>query len=322
MSAFLLRAALAVVCTMGPAVSSAAYPEKPIRLIAPFATGGNTDITARLVAQGLSERLGRSVVVENRGGAGGRIGTALAAQAAPDGYTLLMGSNGPLAINPGFIANLAYDPVKDFAYTTLVSSVPVVLSLHPSVPVRSVPDLIALAKTRPGRLTMGSAGVGSNTHLTGELFQLLTATKFVHVPFKGSGQSMIDLLGGQVDFMFDQLSSSLPMFKAGKLRVIGVATLQRSAMLPDVPTIHEAGVRDFEASTYTGVMLPAATPRDIVMTVYQALTLWLDQPVTRESFAKIGADVIKCTPEEAARRIRDDIAKWTKVRIATNLKLD
>ena len=317
-----LCAGLLAACAAGAATAAAAYPEKPLRMIAPFATGGNTDITARLVAQGLSERLGRPVVVENRGGAGGRIGTALAAQAAPDGYTLLLGSNGPLAINPGFISNLPYDPLRDFAYTSLVSSVALVLSAHPSVPARSVRELITLAKSRPGQLTMGSAGVGSNTHLTGELFQMVTATKFVHVPFKGSGQALIDLLGGQVDFMFDQLSSSLPMIKGGKLRALGMATMQRSPMLPEVPTINESGVRDFEGSTYTGVMLPAATPREIVMTIYDALTQWLDQPSTRESFAKLGTEVIKSTPEEAAQRIRNDIIKWTKVRIATNIKLD
>ena len=302
--------------------AAAAYPEKPIRMIAPFAPGGNTDITARIVAQGLAERLGQSVVVENRGGAGGRIGTAAAAKAAPDGYTLLMGSNGPLTINPGFVSNLPYDPLRDFSYVSLVSIVPLVLSVHPSVPAQSVKEFIALVKARPARLTMGSAGTGSNTHLTGELFQLVTGTKIVHVPFKGNGQALIDLMGGQVDFMFDQLSSSLPFIKGGKLRALGVATLQRSVQLPDTPTIDESGVRGFEASTYAGVALPAGPAKDVATKIYQALTHWLDQPATRESIAKLGAEVIKTTPEETLNRIRDDIAKWKKVSRATNITIE
>ncbi len=314
--------ALATVSLLGNAGAWAAYPDKPIRIIVPFAPGGNIDITARIVAPGLTERLGQPVVVENRGGAGSRIGTEMAAKAAPDGYTLLLGSSGSLTINPVFSPKVSFDPLRDFAYTSLVSIVPMVLSVHPSVPARSVKEFIALAKARPGRLTMGSAGIGSNTHFTGELFQLVTATQFVHVPFKGSGQALIDLMGGQVDLIFDQLSSSAPLIMSGKLRPLAVTTLKRSGLLPEVPTIDESGVRGFEASTYTGIMLPAATPKDVVMKVYDALTHWLDQPATRESFARLGAELIKSTPEETVRRIRDDIAKWTKVRKATNITLE
>jgi len=322
MIARLMRAALTAACVLGSAGAWAAYPEKPIRIIVPFAPGGNIDITARIVAPGLTERLGQPVIVENRSGAGSRIGTEMAAKAAPDGYTLLLGSSGSLTINPVFSPNVGYDPLRDFAYTSLVSIVPLALSVHPSVPARSVKEFIALAKARPGRLTMGSAGVGSNTHFTGELFQLVTATRFVHVPFKGSGQALIDLMGGQVDLIFDQLSSSTPLIKSGKLRPLGVTTLKRSLLLPEVPTIDESGVRGFESSTYTGIMLPAATPRDVVMKVYEALTRWLDQPATRESFARLGAELIKTTPEETVRRVKDDLAKWTKVRKATNITLE
>ncbi|MEK7835930.1 MAG: tripartite tricarboxylate transporter substrate binding protein [Pseudomonadota bacterium] len=299
----------------------AAYPEKPIRIIVPYAPGGNIDVNARIVAPALTERLGQSVVVENRGGAGSRIGTEMAAKAAPDGYTLLLGSSGSLTINPVFSPNATIDPLRDFAYTSLVSNVPMVLSVHPSVPARSVKEFIALAKARPGRLTMGSAGVGSNTHFTGELFQLETATKLVHVPYKGTGPALIELMGGQVDLIFDQLSTSISHIKSGRLRPLGVTTLKRSFLLPEVPTLDESGVRGFEASSYTGIMLPSATPKDIVMKIYEALTDWLDQPAARESFARLGADVIKTTPEEAARRIRDDVAKWTKVREATGISL-
>lgn len=322
MSIVSLRAALTAVCLLGSVEVSAVYPEKPIRMIAPFAPGGNTDITARIVAQGLTARLGQSVIVENRGGAGGRTGTAMAAKAASDGYTLLLGSNGPLTINPVFSTNVGYDPLRDFAYTSLISIVPLVLSVHPSVPARSLNEFISLAKARPGRLTMGSAGVGSNTHLTGESFQLVTGTKFVHVPFRGSAQALIDVMSGQVDFFFDQLSSSLPLIKTGKLRLLGVASSQRSSMFPDAPTIDESGIRGFEGSTYTVVLLPVATPEDVVMKIYAALTHWLDQPTTKESIVNLGAEVIKSTPEEAIRRIRHDIAKWNKVKQATNIKLD
>lgn len=322
MSIFSLRVVLAAVYLLGSVNASAAYPEKPIRIIAPFAPGGNTDITARIVAQGLTARLGQSVIVENYGGAGGRIGTAMAAKAASDGYTLLLGSNGPLTINPVFSTNVGYDPLRDFSYTSLISIVPLVLSVHPSVPARSLNEFISLAKVRPGRLTMGSAGVGSNTHLTGESFQLVTGTKFVHVPFRGSAQALIDVMGGQVDFFFDQLSSSLPLIKTGKLRPLGVASSQRSSMFPDVPTIDESGIRGFEGSTYTVVVLPIATPEDVVMKIYAALTHWLDQPTTKESIANLGAEAIKSTREEAIRRIRHDIDKWNKVKQATNIKLD
>ena len=317
----LIGAALATVCLLGNAGAWAAYPEKPIRIIVPYAPGGNIDVNARIVAPALTERLGQPVVVENRGGAGSRIGTEMAAKAAPDGYTLLLGSSGSLTINPVFSPNATIDPLRDFAYTSLISNVPMVLSVHPSVPARSVKEFIALAKSRPERLTMGSAGVGSNTHFTGELFQLETAIKLVHVPYKGTGPALIELMGGQVDLIFDQLSTSISLIRSGKLRPLGVTTLKRSFLLPAVPTIDESGVRGFEASSYTGIMLPSATPKDIVMKIYEALTNWLDQPAARESFARLGADVIKTTPEEAARRIRDDVAKWTKVREATGITL-
>ena len=321
MNARLMHAALATVCVLVTASAWAAYPEKPIRIIVPYAPGGNIDVNARIVAPGLSERLGQPVVVENRGGAGSRIGTEMAAKAAPDGYTLLLGSSGSLTINPVFSPNATIDPLRDFSYTSLISNVPMVLSVHPSVPARSVKEFIALAKARPERLTMGSAGVGSNTHFTGELFQLETAIKLVHVPYKGTGPALIELMGGQVDLIFDQLSTSISFIKSGRLRPLGVTTLKRSFLLPAVPTIDESGVRGFEASSYTGVMLPSATPKDIVMKIYEALLHTLDQPATRESFARLGADVIKTTPEEAARRIRDDVAKWTKVREATGISL-
>lgn len=300
----------------------AAYPDRLIRLIAPFAPGGNIDITARTVAPGLTEQLGQSVVVENRGGAGGRIGTEMVAKSAPDGYTLLLGSSGSLTVNPAFTAVPSYDPLKDFAPTSLVSIVPLLLVVHPSLPVYTAKEFIALAKAKPGMVMMASAGTGSNTHLTGELFQVITGVKLTHIPYKGSGPALVDLMGGQTHCIFDQVSTSVPHVSAGKLRALAVAASKRSPLMTDVLTMEEAGVRGFEASTYTGVFLPSATPKDIVNRVYVALLKVLDQKATRDAFNRLGAEVIKSTPEELTRRLTADLAKWKKVQQQTGIKLD
>jgi tripartite-type tricarboxylate transporter receptor subunit TctC len=305
-----------------PRFAHAQYPDKPIRLVVPFAPGGNIDITARTIAPGLQEVLGQPIAVDNRGGAGGRLGAELVARAAPDGYTLLMGSNGVLTIAPGCTANVRYDTMRDFVPTSTVSIVPLVLNVHPALPVRTVRELVALARARPGQITMASAGSGSNNHLAGERFQLQAAVRFVHVPYKGSGPALTDLMGGHVDIMFDQLSSSAPFIKTGKLRPIGVTTRERSSLLPDVPTIHEAGYPGFEAATYTGVMLPAAAPRAIVQEVYGALVKVLDRPATRESFARLGADVIRSTPEEFSKRLAVELVQWAEVCKRANIRID
>ncbi len=318
----LFRLLCAVLLPLVAGTALAAYPERPIRLIAPFAPGGNIDITARTIAPGLTEQLGQSVVVENRGGAGGRIGTEVAAKSAPDGYTMLLGSSGSLTVNPAFSATQSYDPLKDFAPTSMVSIVPLLLVVHPSLPVTSAREFIALAKSKPGSVMMASAGTGSNTHLTGELFQVIVGVKLTHVPYKGSGPALIDLMGGQTHCIFDQVSTSAPYVHAGKLRAIAVAATKRSPLLADVPTMEESGVRGFEASTYTGVFLPSATPRDIVNRVYAALLKVLDQPATRDAFNRLGAEVIKSTPEELTRRLGSDLAKWKKVQQQTGIKLD
>lgn len=302
-------------------LAHAAYPERPIRIIVPFAPGGNIDITARTIAPGLTEYLGQPVVVDNRGGAGGKQGTEIAAKAAPDGYTLLLGSSGALTMSPAFY-KVGYDPLKDFATTSLVSIVPLVLDVHPSMPVYSVKELIAFARKRNGTLTMASAGPGSTTHLSGELFQLNTGIKFVHIPYKGSGQALIDVISGQVDLIFDQLSSSTPLIKSGKLRPLAIATSRRSPSIPSVPTMAEAGVTGFEASTYTGVVLQASVPREIVQKVYDALLKTLAMPATRDSFERLGAEVISSTPEEFSRRLARDFAQWQRVREKTNIQLE
>ena len=303
-------------------VAHAAYPDRPIRLIAPFAPGGNIDITARTISPGLTEQLGQSVIVENRGGAGGRIGTEVVAKSAPDGYTMLLGSSGSLTVNPAFATTPSYDPIKDFAPTSLVSIVPLVLVTHPSLPVTSAKEFIALAKAKPGTVMMASAGTGSNTHLTGELFQVITGAKLTHVPYKGSGPALIDLMGGQTHCIFDQVSTSAPHVSVGKLRAIAITAVKRSPLMASVPTMDESGVRGFEAATYTGVFLPAATPKDIVHRVYTALLKVLDQPAMRDAFTRLGADVIKSTPEELTKRMVTDLAKWKKVQQQTGIKLD
>jgi len=317
----LSRLACAAICCVALG-AVAAYPERPIRIIVAFAPGGNIDLNARTVAPGLTAELGQPVVVENRGGAGSRIGTEYAAKAAPDGYTMLLGASGSITINPVFGTNVAYDPIRDFAPTSTISLVPIALVVHPSLPARTAKEFVVLAKARPGQLLMASAGAGSNTHLTGELFQVVTGVKFTHVPYKGGGPALIDLMAGQTQLMFDQVTTSTPHVKAGKLRAIAVAFPKRSPVLPEVPTMIESGVNGFEAATITGIFLPAATPKEIVSRVYTALIKVLDQPATRDAFIRLGAEVIKSTPEELGRRVRDDFARWKRVQQQTGIRID
>jgi tripartite-type tricarboxylate transporter receptor subunit TctC len=316
--------ALATITAAAPlhAAQGDNYPSKPVRIIVAFAPGGNIDITARTIAPSLSELLGQPVIVDNRGGAGGRIGATLAAKAPPDGYTMLLGASGTLAVQPAFHDDLEYQPFRDFVFTSLISIVPGALVVHPSVPARSVKDIIALAKAKPGSLLMGSAGVGSNVHLTGELFQSMARSKFTHVPFKGSGAALVDLVGGQVHLMFDQISSGAHHIKAGKLRAIAVTTLQRSKFLPDVPTIDESGVRGFESSTYTTLAIPAATPKEAVQKLRDGVVSVVAQPKVRESFEKLGAEVVKSTPDDFVQRLKADYAKWVRIRKETGIKVE
>jgi tripartite-type tricarboxylate transporter receptor subunit TctC len=303
-------------------IASAAYPERAIRIIVPYAPGGNIDITARTIAPGLTEALGQQVVIDNRGGAGGTLGSEIAAKSAPDGYTLLLGSSGTLSTAPPLYPRLGYDPVRDFATTSLVSNVALVLEVHPSIPARSVKEFIALAKSRPGKITMGTSGAGTTNHLSGELFQSATGTKLIHVPYKGSGPGLVDLMGGQIDTFFDQLSASIGFIQAGKLRALAVTTAKRAAAMPDLPTLAESGLPGFDASTWTGIVLPMATPHDVVMKLHAALIKTLRAKATRDGFARLGAETLESTPEEFSRFMRDDLAKWTKVVREAGIKLE
>lgn len=302
--------------------SAQTYPSKPIRIVVPFAAGGGVDFTARIVGQKLGTALGQPVVADNRTGASGAIGTEIVAKAPPDGYTLLLGSAGPLAILPGISARLPFDPVASFAPITQVSSMPFVLVVHPSLPVKSVQDLIALARARPGQLNFGSPGSGSTTHLAGELLKALAKIDIVHVPYKGVAPALADLLAGQMQLMSGDLSSVMPQVKAGRLRALAVTGVKRSALAPDLPTIAEAGVPGYEASGWFGVLAPAATPGEIVSRLNAVIVKGIMDADTRERLGALGGDVVGSTPAEFAARLRDDLAKWGQLIKAIGLKPD
>lgn len=315
-------AASAVTVHAAQADTAGAYPTKPIRIVVAFAPGGNIDITARTIAPGLSEALGQPVVVDNRGGAGGRIGSTLVAKSAPDGYTVLLGAAGTLAVQPAFHDQIEYQPLRDFVFTSMISLVPSAIVVHPALPVRNTRELIALAKSRPAALLMASAGTGSNVHLMGELFQSMAQVKFTHVPYKGAGAALVDMIAGQVHLMFDQVSASGPFIKSGRLRAIAVTTSQRSKFLPDVPTIHESGLPGYESYTYTTLAIPAATPKEAVQKLRDAVTSVVAQPKIRESFERLGAEVMPSTPEDLARRVKQDYDKWVRIRKETGIQIN
>ena len=298
------------------------YPVKPVRLIVPFAAGGNVDITARQIAPGLSELLGQNFIVDNRVGAGGVIGAEAVAKAAPDGYTLMMGSNSTVSVAPSLYPKLAYHPVRDFAPVSLVATTPFVLVVHPSVPARSVKELIALAKTKSGRLAMASGGTGSSNHLVGELFQSLTGAKFTHVPYKGAGPAGVDLMAGQVDLLFDQLSSSVGPLKSGRIRALAVTSAARTAIFPDIPTMKEAGVADFEVTNITGVLAPAGTSAEIITRLNAAISKVLGSASVKERFAGLALEPSTSTPDQFSAYIKEDFARWTKVVKDASIKVD
>jgi tripartite-type tricarboxylate transporter receptor subunit TctC len=314
--------ALAALASIAMPAHAQTYPAKPVRLVVPFPAGGTTDILARAAAQRLSETLGQQVIVDNRPGAGGNIGSELVARAAPDGYTLLMGTVGTHAINVSLYPKLPYDPVKDFTPIVLVAGVPNVLVVNPSLPAQSVAELIAYAKANPGKLNFASSGSGTSIHLSGELFKVLTGVQMTHVPYKGSAPALTDLVGGQVQLMFDNLPSSLAFIKAGKLRALAVTSKTRAAALPEVPTMVEAGVPDFEASSWFGMLAPAGTPRDIVVRINAEVAKWLATPEAREKLAGQGAIAAGGSSEDFARHIASETAKWAKVVKASGAKVE
>jgi tripartite-type tricarboxylate transporter receptor subunit TctC len=289
------------------------YPAKPIRILVGFPPGGSTDIVARVVGQKLGETLGTPVVIDNRPGASATLAMQAAARAAPDGYTLVMGHLGTLAVNPALFQKLSYDPIRDFAPISLVANVPAMLVVHPSLPARSVKQLIAIAKARPGELNYGSSGAGGTPHLAVEYFKLLSGVDIVQVPYKGAGPMTTDLIGGQISMTITGIPALLPHVKTGRLRALAVSTSKRLAVLPDLPTIAEAALPGYEATTWYGLLAPAGTPKELIARLNDAIVRSIKQPEVAERLAGEGADVVFNSPEEFAAYIRSEIARWEKV---------
>src|SRR5712691_1116925 len=309
-----LRTLLWAACAVYGSASGAAaqdYPTGPIRLIVTFAAGGSSDVLARSVAKAMSEGLGRTVVVENRPGAGGHIGAQSVARADPDGYTALFGTNGTLAIGPALYKNLKYDPVTDLAPVGMLHQLPNVLIVHPSVPAVNLHELIDYARRKPGALTFASAGVGSASHLAGELLKVAANVDILHVPYKGGGAALPDLLSGRVSMMIETIPNALPAVRSGALRALGVTTPERSAAAPDLPTLAEAGLRDFNVSSWTGLFVPAGTPRAIIERLNAETQRIARDPAYLEQLRNLGTDVASSTPEALGDFWVKDIANWT-----------
>jgi len=299
-----------------------AYPVKPVRIMVPFPAGGAFDIAARAVAQKLSEALKYQFVVDNRAGGGGTVGTQTVARAAPDGYTLLLGGAGGMVINPLLMANLPYDPVKDFAPISLLATNPTLLVVHTSVPVSSVKELIAYAKTRPGALSYASAGQGSPVHIGMELFKSMTDTNMVHVPYKGAVPAVTDLLAGQVQLMFNTMPTTLPHVKSGKLKALAVGSTHRSRLVPELPTVAEAGVPGFQAETWFGLFAPTATPQNIIGVLNSQVVRILEDRDLSQNLVNQGSEPQSSTPEKLAQYMREDSARWGKVIRSIGIKAE
>lgn len=309
---------IALACMLMPfAASAAQYPDKPIRMLVGFAPGGGTDTTARAMANKLSERMGQQIIVDNRPGAAGNIATEITARANPDGYTILMGTIAALAINPSLYKKLQFDPLKDVLPVTRAVDSTNVLVLHPSVPAKDVKELIALAKSKP--LNGGSSGVGGAGHLALELFNLQAGTKIVHVPYKGGGPAMVDLLAGNINLIFATAASAVGHIKSGKIKALAVTTAKRSGLVPDLPTVAEAGLKGFEANNWYGVLVPAGTPRPIIDRLNKEITAVLNMADIKEFLFKQGLDVAPSTPEAFGAYIRSEKAQWEKVIKAAGL---
>ncbi len=312
----------ALTALAAPAFCADAFPSRPIRVIVPYAPGGNVDISARIIATPLGEALGQTVVVDNRPGAGGNLGASLVAKATPDGHTLLVGSSGPLSVNPVIFKNLPYDSLKDFAPISTVQAVPLVMLASPKSGYASVADVVSAAKTRPGKVTMASAGAGTTNHFAIELFAQMAGVKVLHVPYKGSGPALSELLGGQVETMVDQLAASIGYVKDGRLKVLAVSTPQRAAALPSVPTLDELGYKGYNAATLLGLLAPAGTPKPVVAKLNAAVRKTMDNAAVAERFRGLGANPGASSPEEFSTRIRNELRQWQDLVKKLNLKFE
>jgi tripartite-type tricarboxylate transporter receptor subunit TctC len=302
-----------------PTLHAQEYPTRPIRLVVPFAPGGGSDISARILAEGLTHALGQTVVIDNRGGAGSTIGTDIVAKAAPDGYTLLLG-NISLAFNPALYQKLPFDALRDLAPVSLVVDQPNIMVSHPAVPAQSLKDFVALARASPGKLTYGSAGTGSGTHLAMELLLMTLKIQLIHVPYKGTGPALTAILGNEISVFLSTFASALPHVKAGRLRTFGVTSAKRASSLPDAPTIAEAGVPGYEYSTWYGLLAPAATPRSIVEKLNKSTVSLLVSGEMKQRYLSQGMDPIPSTSAQFAAKLKSETGKWGKVVRATGAR--
>jgi len=316
----LLLAALSLCCPL--AALAQAYPTKSIRVIVGFAPSGGTDIAARTLSQKLAETLGQSIVIDNRPGAGGTIGNALAATAPPDGYTLLMTANGPHAIAPSLYASLPYDIFKDYASISLVATNPYVLLVHPSLPATSVKEFIAWLKANPNQANFSSAGNGTPAHLAGELFKAMASVSMTHVPYKGAAPALTGLMGGQVNVLFSEMLTAAPHLKSGKVRALAVTTSTRTAFLPDLPTISETGLAGYDVSVWYGLLAPAGTPKVIIARLNSEVVHALQTQDVKERFSSMGSTASSSTPAEFDALIKRDYEKWARVIKSAGIKLE
>jgi tripartite-type tricarboxylate transporter receptor subunit TctC len=314
-------AAVVILASIAPAAAQT-YPAKPVRLIIPFSAGGGTDIFARLIGRKLQENMGQSFVPDNRAGASGIIGCELVARAAPDGYTLLMGTTGTHTTNPAIYAKLPYDPLKDFEPISLVAESPFVLLVHPSLPAKTVKELIAFAKTRPGQLTYGSSGIGSSSHLGFELFNLMAGIKGVHVPYKGLAPAMTDTAAGQLVMTWNSITASAEFIRSKRVRALGIGSKERSALMPEIPTIAEAGLPGYELGSWYGMFAPANTPRAIVGQLHAEIVKAIGDPSLKQQFSALSAEAVGSTPEEFRAVLQKDLVKWAKVAREANVKAE
>jgi tripartite-type tricarboxylate transporter receptor subunit TctC len=316
----LCACALAATANIAWAQTDSTYPNRPIRLIVPYPPGASTnDILGRALAQRLGPVLGQQVVVENRSGASGTLGSEVAAKSAPDGYTLLVAVASPLAVGPAVYPKLGFHPVRDFAPIARIATIPYIMAVHPSLPVANAQELIALAKRRPGQINFASSGNGGTPHLCSELFKTVTGTDMTHIPYKGAGIAMVDLVGGQVQMFCTGATAFTGQIKAGRVKPIGVATLERLPQFPDIPTFHEQGVKGFEVNSWTGVVAPAKTPPEIIRKLYDAVAQVMKTDDMRSFMAGQGADVALLGPQEFGRYIEQEMVKWGKVARAAKL---
>ena len=314
---------LSVIATMGASSAHAqSYPTKSVRLIVPFPPGGSADILARAIGPRLTEGLGQSVIIENRPGAGTAIGTEATAKSAPDGYTIMLGTVSSHAINPSLNAKLGYDPIRDFAQISMVASIPFALLVHPTVPARSLAELIALARRDPGKLNYASAGSGTSNHLAGELFNAMARVDMTHIPYKGSAPALTDLLAGQVNVMFDLVLTAAPHVRAGTARALAVTSRDRSASLAQVPTVAESGVPGYDVSAWFALFAPANTPPAPVRRLADETARVMKLVDVRERLASQGADALSSTPEATAQFVRAELAKWSRVVKSSGMKID